>query len=78
MSRRFTHADMDNLRGTRDMLRRLLEVINEIKAETNDLRELIAICGIADELQEKFDYYGRALSRLETTAPPRLPAELRA
>lgn len=67
--KRFTHDDMETLRSIRLAYRRVLDLINQFKAEEGDLRMLVAYSTVFDECQAVYDAAGRALSRLERLPP---------
>ena len=66
---RYTHDDMPALRSVRETLRRMMDTLNGFKAEESELGMLIAMASVGDQLQAEFDAAGRALDRLERTAP---------
>jgi hypothetical protein len=66
---RYTHDDMPALRSMRETLRRMIDALNGFKAEETELSMLVAMASVGDELQSEYDAAGRALDRLEKTAP---------
>jgi hypothetical protein len=60
-----TSSDLPILRSLRDAYRKILDAANDLKKEENDAGQLLAICTIIDEVQDKFERVGKQLSRLE-------------
>ena len=55
---------IDLLRDTITCLLRVQQVANEVKRETSDLRELIAVAGIIDDLDKSIERHQREMQRL--------------
>lgn len=60
---------METLRSIRLAYRRVLDLINQFKAEEGEVRMLVAYSTVFDECEAVYDAAGRALSRLERLPP---------